>query len=867
MTRLKVKPICAAIMLMSAYGVPALAQTSTDDTGAGADAVQAAPAVVQVTGMRQALRSAEAIKRDALQVVDAINADDIGKFPDRQAGDALQRVAGVQVGRDRGQTTSVIIRGLADVATTFDGNEIFTAAGRRLSYQDLPVQSIGGMEVYKSASANQFEGGIAGAVNIRLRSPFDARGMTGTAYLEDRINKTNGSSETSSKHNPGGGFLFSNRWNSGMGVLGQLPNIGGVYNSGKRKRESVHGAFGWKISPQLEASAEYLGMGYQARNAVNYILDIVTWAPRLTNVVLAPQGSHCNTSLGTICPILSANAAAAQFNVGAYDWDPYTATSTWGENERTTSHYLDLGLKYANGPLTLNSRLAYTRSRFVNDTVIVDQQIPGASSSVYAYGADAHGGYNSVTTPGSANALRDPNQFVLRGMVQNWNEQAGSQFQWRSDAVYRLGGDGPFSAVLAGVRLSSRKASYHGAEGHSDFTSPVRPSPVGAFGAGFEQLVPGLDRLGGPWVTPSSDFLIDQADTVRNAYGAPNGRVPDDPTRLFEQRERSATLYLAGRWKTNLGGVEVNGEAGARVVRLNRMLRGQNRIGDVVTDVDLSTSETNVLPAVSAIVSWTDALQSHLSAGKTITRPGFRELNPALSLIPPTVNAPGSGNAGNPYLEPTRSTNLDATLEYYFPKNGFAQVALFHRDIDGYLQNIQQDESIAGTTYRVTRPQNSGKGKLKGVELTTQKFFDFLPAPWSNFGAQFNYTWTDGENQTRRTFASDVFDTTALVDVAKNSYNLALLYEGHGISARLAATRRGNYVEMIAEAPFDQDRVVRATTFVDLSIGYELTRNLSLHFDGINLTRAKYESALGPYQPRDIRYNGTTYGLSLRYKM
>jgi iron complex outermembrane receptor protein len=455
----------------------------------------------------------------------------------------------------------------------------------------------------------------------------------------------------------------------------------------------------------------------------------------------------------------------------------------------------------------------------------------------------------------------------LRGMVQNWNEQAGSQFQWRSDAVYRLGGDGPFSAVLAGVRLSSRKASYHGAEGHSDFTGAVRPSPAGAFGPGFEQLVPGLDRLGGPWVTPSSDFLIDQPDTVRNAYGAPGGRVPDDPTRMFDQRERSATLYLAGRWKTNLGGVEVNGEAGARVVRLNRKLRGQNRIGDAVTDVDLSTSETNVLPSVSAIVSWTDALQSHLSAGKTITRPGFRELNPALSLIPPTVNAPGSGNAGNPYLEPTRSTNLDATLEYYFPKNGFAQVALFHRDIKGYLQNIQQDESIAGTTYRVTRPQNSGKGKLKGVELTTQKFFDFLPAPWSNFGAQFNYTWTDGENQTRRTFDSDAFDTTALVDVAKNSYNLALLYEGQGISARLAATRRGNYVEMIAEAPFNQDRVVRATTFVDLSIGYELSRNLSLHFDGINLTRAKYESSLGPYQPRDIRYNGTTYGLSLRYKM
>src|SRR5450830_1795233 len=91
MTRLKVKPICAAIMLMSAYGAPALAQTATgttttgtaDTAAAAPEAGQQAPAVVRVTGLRQSLRSAEDVKRDAVQVVDAINADDIGKFPDR----------------------------------------------------------------------------------------------------------------------------------------------------------------------------------------------------------------------------------------------------------------------------------------------------------------------------------------------------------------------------------------------------------------------------------------------------------------------------------------------------------------------------------------------------------------------------------------------------------------------------------------------------------------------------------------------------------------------------------------------------------------------------------------------------------------
>ncbi len=925
MTRLKLTPTCAAIMLMSAYGTPAFAQVVTDvpvtdgapQAPAQAD-VAAAPTVVQVTGLRQSLRSAEDIKRDAVQVVDAINADDIGKFPDRHAGDALQRVAGVQVGRDRGETSNVTIRGLPDVATTLDGNEIFTAAGRRLAYQDLPVQSIGGMEVYKSATANQFEGGIAGAVNIRLRAPFDAKGRVATGYVEDRVNQINGSSNTSDKHSPGGGFLVSNRWDTDVGemgalfdvavnrdnwaypvqyndrpsnvfsvrpdgtatrlgdrapfapllegdVLGQLPHIGGTYSNGDRERQSVHGAFQWKINPRMTATAQYLGMGYQGRTSVNYAFSNVSAAPRLTGVTLGRQDNGCATPLGAICPILSANAPATRFG-GANDWDPYTATSTWGQNERTATHYLNLGLKYIDGPLSVESQVGYTRSKFVNDTLIVDQQAPGVSANVYAFGADGHGGFNSISTPGNSNVLRDPNAYVLRGMVQNWNEQTGTQLQWRSDAVYRMPGDGALRAVLAGVRLSSRKASYHGAESNADFTG-VRPSPVAAFGPSFQQLVPGLDRLGGAWSSPSGDFLIDQADAVRNGYGLADGRIAEDPARAFDQKEQNATLYLAGRWDHEIGGVGIKSEAGVRVVRVNRDLRGQSRIGDAITEIDQSTSETNVLPSAAATVGWRDNLQSHFSVGKTITRPEFGALNPSLSLIAPTVNVPGSGGAGNPLLEPTKSTNLDATLEYYFKKNGYAQIALFHRDIDGYQQTFTQDETIGGQVYRVTRPQNSGKGRLRGAEFGIQKFADFLPGAWSGLGAQFNATYIDGENESRTAFDSDRFTKTALTGVSRQSYNFALLYEGSGFTGRLAATRRGEYVEQIAEAPFNQDRIVKAATFVDLSIGYELTDNVSLQFDAINLTRTKYESSLGQYQPRDVRYNPTTYGLSLRFKM
>jgi TonB-dependent receptor len=908
-------PATAAEAVPDTSGQSAPAQ----DTGSGSASVQGGPiATVEVTGIRRSIRSAEQIKRDAAQVVDSINAEDIGKFPDRAAGDALQRIAGVQVGRDRGETSTVTIRGLPDVVTTLDGNDIFTGRGRRLSYQDLPVQSIAGLDVYKSATPNQPEGGIAGAVNIRLRAPFDYQGQTVSGYLENRRPQINGSDAAKTRNSPGGGLLYGNRWKSDMGEmgvlfdaaynkehwgypvqwvdrpdrifsvspdgtavrlnddqpvaplnpgdrLGNLPQVGGIYNAGDRERFSAHGAFQWKINPKLEFTTQYLGMGYRARSEVDYILAIVGWAPRLNGVVLGDRG--CDTPEGQICPILSANAPAAQFSPNPYDWDPYMATSAWGVKERTNTHNLNLALRWRDGPWDVTSALAYTHSKFINDTVIVDQQIPNASVGVYTYGADGHGGYASVTTPTNAAPLRDPNAFVLRGLVQNWEESLGKQTQFRTDATYRLGG-GFIRAINAGLRLSSRSTSYHSAEGHSDVDPAARPNPAAVFGPSFESLVPGIDRLGGPFYVPSRDFLIDQTDTVRAAYGAPAGRVPDDPNRLFDQRERATTGYVGARYQATLGGIDVSGDAGVRVIHVKRKLRGTSRIGNVITPVDLSTSENNYLPSLSALVNWRENLQSHLSAGKTLTRPDFQRLNPALSLIPPTVNAPGTGSAGNPDLAPTKSTNLDATLEYYFPNNGYAQVALFHRDIDGYLQNYTQDEIIDGQRYRVTRPQNSGQGTLKGFEFGTQKFFDFLPAPWNGFGAQYNFTWIDGDNETRLDPNSAVLTRTRLIDVAKKSHNVALLYEGHGLTGRLAATRRGDYVEQIAEPRFLQDRFVKASTYVDLSLSYEITKNISVQFDAINLTKEKYESYVGDEaRPRDIRYTPTTYGVGLRFKL
>ena len=133
--------------------------------------------IIQVTGIRGSLNKALAEKRFSTQIVDSIIAEDIGKFPDNNVVEALQRVTGVQTtGRGAGEVSQVSIRGLSDVHTTVNGRDIFTGAGRDVALQDIPASLLSGVTVYKTRSADQVERGIAGSIDIKTNRPFNFDG-------------------------------------------------------------------------------------------------------------------------------------------------------------------------------------------------------------------------------------------------------------------------------------------------------------------------------------------------------------------------------------------------------------------------------------------------------------------------------------------------------------------------------------------------------------------------------------------------------------------------------------------------------------------------------------------------------------------
>ena len=183
--------------------------------------------LIIVTGIRASLANAQAIKRNADTVVDAITAQDIGALPDRSVTEALQRVPGISINRFAGSNdpdhfsvegSGVVIRGLNFVRSEFNGRDAFAAGvnGQALNFADVPSELLGSVEIYKNSTAEMIEGGLAGTVNLNTRKPFDNPGFHAAFSAEANYG------DFRKEWTPTGSFLISDTWDNGAGRFGLL---------------------------------------------------------------------------------------------------------------------------------------------------------------------------------------------------------------------------------------------------------------------------------------------------------------------------------------------------------------------------------------------------------------------------------------------------------------------------------------------------------------------------------------------------------------------------------------------------------------------------------------------------------------------
>ena len=174
---------------------------------------------IVVVGLRASLKSARDRKRNSKQIVDSVDAEDAGKLPDNNVPEALARVTGVQIDRSHGEGSGVTIRGLSDVQTTINGNEATSAGSRSLNLADIPAELLKSVQVYKTRSADQVEGGIAGTVNVELRRPLDLKkGLTVAGSFRETF------SDLGNTKSPYASVLLAERFDTPIGEMGVLVN-------------------------------------------------------------------------------------------------------------------------------------------------------------------------------------------------------------------------------------------------------------------------------------------------------------------------------------------------------------------------------------------------------------------------------------------------------------------------------------------------------------------------------------------------------------------------------------------------------------------------------------------------------------------
>lgn len=224
--RLRVGVSAIALSVFALAG-PAMAQNdaSAKPDQASSDADDSTQTIV-ITGFRQSLQNAQAIKKNSDVIVDSVTSEDIGALPDRSVTETLQRIPGISINRFSAgvdpdhfsaEGAGVVVRGLTYVRSEFNGREAFTANnGRALGFEDVPSELLGGVDVIKSPSADRIEGGIAGTVSLKTRLPFDKKGLVLAGSLELNY------SDFSKKSSPTGAIVVSNTWDTGIGEIGLL---------------------------------------------------------------------------------------------------------------------------------------------------------------------------------------------------------------------------------------------------------------------------------------------------------------------------------------------------------------------------------------------------------------------------------------------------------------------------------------------------------------------------------------------------------------------------------------------------------------------------------------------------------------------
>lgn len=475
--------------------------------------------------------------------------------------------------------------------------------------------------------------------------------------------------------------------------------------------------------------------------------------------------------------------------------------------------------------------------------------------------------------------------------VRNTYKGGKADFDWQVNDQFNIG----FGANIREFGFYTQQA-----ERNTDTLNPTLLE-AGSTTAANSKIVSFGTGIQVPDGTPTS-FVVPDLDKFNNLIGFECNCINKwGDWRLTTLRnggqnnygvvEKDKGFYLEFDFKTELFGRPFRGNAGTRVAITDLTSTGTSQAGRPIVG---KNNYTDWLPSMNLIYEPVRNLLVRFSASKVMARPLLGNLSPTIT----SISVPSDGSTtgasltiGNPKLSPFRSTNLDASIEWYFAKGALLSVAAFSKQISSFpqtvlfsapLSDLVGDPTVVAAiraqytnvnqlayldnNYAFTARQyrDAPGGYLRGIEVSYQQNFTFLPGFLKNFGVLVNYTYI----KSQLTYILDPGSATKPQTVGKGPFlgvspqalNATLFYEVKGFRARVSVAHRKGYstaypiaagscspglttvgsgaVESVGcDGPLINDFVYsQATTNVDASVSFNIFENFAITAEGLNLT-------------------------------
>ncbi|MDR6984330.1 TonB-dependent receptor [Rheinheimera pacifica] len=870
--------------------IPALCSNPLQAQSVAAEPVAAETEVIEVKGFRSAIIKAKDLKREAMIAQDSIVAEDIADFPDLNLADSLQRVPGVTITREGGEGRQISLRGLGPDFTRVQVNGM-----EALGTSSSPMDARGGVtrsrafdfnifaselfnqiDVKKSYSADQEEGGIAGTVNLRTAKPFDYDGAQAAVSAQLGTNSNTDSTD------PRIAALLSNTW-SDFGALVSVAysdrdTMEYGSNTTRWRREGgkkAADASNTALQAELDSGELWFPRGHrysvweneQSRLGVTAALQ---YKPSQDfSLVLDLMHGKLENKLSEHHHAVKDNSVVNEL--------------VWRDNNGDKEViYAD----YKNATWRNENRQDYNESVFNQISLTADWTLSdtlkmramlGHSSSDYE---QPRVNKLNIEASKKVNIITDFSQDAFYGHsyspdfdVTTLEGYTVKDLYFQSNFIYsdfdnaRLDFDyylTDSSSLKFGANY--KKFSNTGFErvAQNFPTNPATPLNQGVLTLTADQVQvfhhPDTSWLQGDMAALQAfygltDFALTEAHTVESS--------------AYDLTEETRAAYLVYDKEYDVAGAPLRLNVGVRYFNTEITSAGLSK--GVPTQMVRDYSD--YLPSLNIAYEFTEDVIWRTGISKNMTRPslGAMAFSANVSQTSLGENDIGQISVGNPNLQPFESDNFDTALEWYFEDVGLASIALFYKDIDNFIvtetqQIVYRELGLpaallpVGKTvddiFNVSSPQNSDSSSIKGFELALQRDLDFLPAPFNNLGVIANYTWADGKTLYRNVENSGEDQVKAFPGLSKQSYNLTLYYETEQWGARVAAAYRSKYITGVESGSIDDDeRGYHATTNVDFSAFYRLTDNVKLNLEAINLTNVRDEL----YSDSSNRAYNTTY--------